>query len=325
MLDIKIKKKQGKKEYDYKLKTEAKIIAIMGLSGSGKTTFLRLLSGLIKPDSGYIKVDDKVFFDEKKINLKTRERKVGYVFQSENLFPHLSIERNLKLGLDKEDYPKVDEWIKRVDLKDKLESKPENISGGEKQRIAVIRALIHNPNLLLLDEAFNSLDEENKEILYREIKILLKSFSGYTILVTHDKNEALKLSDEIYYLHDEKLEKVYSNLIEGNITYLDENHLANTFTINFNDKVLKGSTVRSAFKLEEAIKLEIKAHDVNILRDSGKREDGFNYLTGTVKNVINNDLYEIDLSGNNFYGKGDKLQIGDEITARIGFKDINII
>ena len=326
MIDIKINKKQGQTTYDYQLNTQAKIVTIMGLSGSGKTTFLRLLSGLIKPDEGHIEVKGKILFkDNKKINLKTRERNIGYVFQSENLFPHLNVEKNLKLGLEKKDYDKVDLWLSRLSLIDKKTVKPENLSGGEKQRIAIIRALIHSPDILLLDEAFNSLDEENKRILYKEIKDLLRDFKGYTVIVTHDKKEALKLSEEIYYLNRGRLQLVYSNLIEGKVEEAKRDSLVNLIKVNYKSANINIASTRDNIKKGDEVKLEIKASDTLIISAGEKEEEGFNYYIGRTEKTLNENIYSVDLGNFSLYGKGHNLYIGEEVKLKVSFKDINII
>ena len=326
MIDIKINKKQGQITYDYHLNTQAKIVTIMGLSGSGKTTFLRLLSGLIKPDEGHIEVEGKILFkDNKKINLKTRERNIGYVFQSENLFPHLNVEKNLKLGLEKKDYDKVDLWLSRLSLIDKKTAKPENLSGGEKQRIAIIRALIHSPDILLLDEAFNSLDEENKRTLYKEMKDLLRDFKGYTVIVTHDKKEALKLSEEIYHLNRGRLQLVYSNLIEGKVEEAKRDSLVNLIKVNYKSANINIASTRDNIKKGDEVKLEIKASDALIISAGEKEEEGFNYYTGRIEKTLNKNIYSIDLGNFSLYGKGHNLHIGEEVKLKVSFKDINII
>ena len=323
MLDINIKKKFNNREYHYQIKTKAKTLAIMGESGSGKTTLLRLLSGLLKPDGGHICYDNRFTYKFGEVNLKTKDRKVGYVFQSENLFPHLTVEQNLKLGLKKESYGAIAKWLSRLGLVDKKNSKPDELSGGEKQRIAIIRSLLHNPDFLLLDEAFNSLDADNKRLLYKEIKEILKAYPGYTILVTHDTKEALKLAEEIYVLKEGNLKRVYNNLIEGQITAIERSVFGNTLSVGNGKLSFKVMTLKDDFQIGNQVKVEIKAQDIK-LQGIGSLE-GYNKMSVRVKEELEDSFYLVEALGNEFYVQGSKLTIGQELKVCFSYKTVNIV
>lgn len=327
MIDILLNKNIGNNTYNYKLKTNSKIIAIMGQSGAGKTTFLRLLSGLIKPDSGYIKINDFVMYDNDKINIKTKLRQIAYIFQHDNLFPHLNVAKNIGLGLNVNQVKNILFWLEKFGLGDIRNSKITNLSGGEKQRIALIRALLHNPRLLLLDEAFSSLDEENKNMLYNEIKSVLHSYKGHTIIVTHDYKEAMKLAEEIYYLSDNKFNKVWNNYIEGEIKSIDEKDSGDIFSISSGNLLLRGIVLKDFIKVGDIIKVEIESVNVRIGNMTNNEENFVdnNLLKGIIINRIDN-IYEISIDDKNLYARSDiTYELNSQVNIFIKFKNVNIV
>lgn len=327
MIDILLNKKVGNNSYLYNLKSNSRIIAIMGQSGAGKTTFLRLLSGLIQPDSGHIKINDFVMYDNKQINLKTKVREIAYIFQHDNLFPHLSVIDNILLGLNKDQTDNILYWLEKFGLGDIRNSKITNLSGGEKQRIALIRALLHNPRLLLLDEAFSSLDEENKNMLYNEIKSILHGYKGHTIIVTHDYKEAMKLADEIYYLSDNKLNKIWNNYIEGKIISIDEKARGDIFTIITGKLNLKGIVLKDFIKIGDIIKVEIESIKVKLGNKIFNENDFMynNILKGQIK-TKNKKIYEILVDDTIIFAQSEEdYAINSEVNVFIKFKHVNIV
>lgn len=166
------------------------IIAFIGPSGCGKSTILNLLAGLIKPQSGFIKTKEKI----------------GYMFQKDNLLEWLNILDNVLIGLKlqkkltKENKEYAKELLKKYGLYDFMKSKPSQLSGGMRQRVALIRALVTKPDLLLLDEPFSALDSQTRLNVSSDIYKIIKDFKITTILVTHDISEAISMADEIYIL-----------------------------------------------------------------------------------------------------------------------------
>jgi len=183
--------------------SDAKNIALLGPSGSGKSLTLKCIAGIIKPDCGYIELNGRVLFDsENHINLAPQKRKVGYLFQSYALFPNMSVKNNILMGLhsnkDKEEKLKIlNHFVKLLNIEEILDNYPHEISGGQAQRVALARILVSDPEILLLDEPFSALDAFLRNKLQMELKGLLKKYNKQTILVSHDRDEAYLLSNEI--------------------------------------------------------------------------------------------------------------------------------
>ncbi|NEZ46693.1 ATP-binding cassette domain-containing protein [Clostridium niameyense] len=209
MLYLDIHKRLDYFNLDCTLKLKNEVVALKGHSGSGKTTILNCISGIINPDSGFIKIQDKVVFSSKdKLSLPIRDRNIGYVFQNYALFPHMTIENNILFGVkNKKIYnlQYVNYLMDIFKIEHLKKRRPNEISGGEKQRVALARALSIKPEILLLDEPFSALDEDTKEIVYKEFLDYKKNFKITTLLVTHNKYEAKLLADKIISIKDGEL------------------------------------------------------------------------------------------------------------------------
>jgi molybdate transport system ATP-binding protein len=208
---IYINVKKSFKEVLFEVELEIKkneIIAIMGESGIGKSTFLRVIAGLEKA-KGSIKVDNVEY-----INLPPQKRSIGFVFQDYALFPNMKVIDNLLyVNKDISFANKLLEILKITRLKSRF---PLNLSGGEKQRVALARALMRRPKILLLDEAFSALDLATKEAIYKDFLAIHKEFNFTTIMVSHSLSEVYRLADKIYKLdkklyHLDKTPKDYIN------------------------------------------------------------------------------------------------------------------
>lgn len=201
MINIEIFKKLHSFNLNVRFEFRDEVLVIQGESGSGKTTILDCIAGIKKPDNGEIDINNKLLFSSKQSkNLPIKDRNISYVFQYYALFPHMTIKKNISFGLDCRQYPEDDnlEYIMETFKIKRLEHKyPNQISGGEKQRVAFARALVVKPEILLLDEPFSALDLDTRQPLYEEFRQLKKSNSISIILVTHDRNEAKLLGDEI--------------------------------------------------------------------------------------------------------------------------------
>ena len=172
------------------------IISFIGESGSGKTTFLKCLAGLEKINSGSIILNGKTLND-KSTFITPNKRKIGFVFQDYPLFPHLNVLENIKINLDKNYYSKIDYILELTNIKDLCARYPDQLSGGEQQRTCIARALVREPDLLLLDEPFSNLDSSIKTVIQDEIHKIIKQTKTTTILVTHDIKDTFNISDKI--------------------------------------------------------------------------------------------------------------------------------
>jgi len=192
---------------------EGEIVVLLGESGCGKTTTLKLVNRLLEPTSGQVLVEDKATTDWDPIALR---RRIGYVIQEGGLFPHFTIERNVGLvpRLSGWDEPRTNErareLLQLVGLNPKQFASryPSELSGGQRQRVGVARALAADPSLLLLDEPFGALDPLTRASLQREFAELARNLGKTAILVTHDVREALLLGSRIGLMHGGKLEVV---------------------------------------------------------------------------------------------------------------------
>ena len=214
MITIKVKKEmhtpQGKEwlDLDFKI-AEGEFVTLFGESGAGKTTFLRILAGLTQPQEGHIEIDGEIWFDSlKRINRPIQQRKTGFVFQGNNLFPNMTIRENLEYAsVDKKGYSSINDWVVAMGLKGLEDQKPDKISGGQKQRVALIRALINKPKVLLLDEPLSDLDFQSRLNLQDEIIKAYQKARITTILVSHDLSEVFKLSKKIFIIERGKIIK----------------------------------------------------------------------------------------------------------------------
>ena len=187
---------------------DGEIVSLLGVSGCGKSTTLQLIAGLINPDSG-----DITFNDKSVLNIPTGKREAVIVFQDYLLFPHMSVYENIEFGLKVKNInkkirkDKVDELIRLVKLNGYENKYPSELSGGQKQRVAIARTLAVNPKVLLLDEPFSNLDINLRNEMREFVLNLQKKLNITTILVTHDKEEALIMSDKIAVMVNGKIEQ----------------------------------------------------------------------------------------------------------------------
>jgi len=246
---------QGEEWLDVDLNiSEGEFIAIFGESGAGKTTILRFLAGLILPQEGFIEVDGEIWYDSRcKINLPVNSRKIGFVFQENNLFPHMTARQNLEYACSDRKYQgDIDEWISVLGLKGLEDQRPDKLSGGQKQRVALARALIRRPKMLLLDEPLSDLDIHSRLKLQDEIHKVYTKTRITTILVSHDISEIFKLSNMVFVLERGKIikfgspEKVFVNndlsgkfKFTGEILEIHQDGVLNILTISIGNQVTK--------------------------------------------------------------------------------------
>ena len=188
---------------------EGSFTTLLGSSGCGKTTILRLISGFLNPDSGTIKINGEI-----QNNVLPNRRKVGMVFQDYALFPHLTVEQNLFYGLNlakpsKEQKAQIEQIVKttaeNLDIQNLLKRFPSELSGGQQQRVALGRSLVLKPKILLMDEPLSSLDTNLRLKVREELKEIQKRLKITTVYVTHDREEAFSLSDKIAVMNHGKI------------------------------------------------------------------------------------------------------------------------
>ena len=210
MLKVNIQKKLKEFELDVDFELEKGCLGILGPSGCGKSMTLKSIAGIVNPDNGLISLatdKETVYFDSsQKINLKPQKRNVGYLFQNYALFPNMTVEENVAIGLSKNDEKKnVSEIIKRFHLEGLEKRYPRQLSGGQQQRVALARIMAYSPDVILLDEPFSAMDTFLKEQLRLELLNSLNDFDGFSILVTHNRDEAFQFCDELIILNQGKV------------------------------------------------------------------------------------------------------------------------
>ncbi|WP_128896824.1 ATP-binding cassette domain-containing protein [Longirhabdus pacifica] len=203
MLSINFTKKISRYTLHVNIQMENEIVILFAPSGTGKTTILHCIAGIMQPDAGVINVGDNVLFEKnhnKKKSLPIQKRDVGYVFQDYALFPHMTVKKNIMYALKEEQV--MNGLVKELGVAPLLHKYPQQISGGEKQRVALARALAAEPKVLLLDEPFSSLDIDTR----RQCGDLLRHMQGKmgipVLMVTHDRQEALELGHRFVTIQD---------------------------------------------------------------------------------------------------------------------------
>ena len=217
-VDIKIRKSFGSFELESEFYSEGGIMGLLGASGCGKTLTLQSIAGVIRPDEGHIIVNDRVLFDsEKKIDLHPRDRRVGYLFQNYALFPNMTVEQNINCGLlgeskrekrkisPEERAGRIKNVIEKMGLEGLEKRKPDQLSGGQQQRAALGRMLIGKPDIILMDEPMSALDSHLKLRLRFELLETLNDYGIDTIIVTHDRDEAYEMCNNIAVMDKGKI------------------------------------------------------------------------------------------------------------------------
>jgi molybdate transport system ATP-binding protein len=287
-----------------------RVTGIFGPSGSGKTTLLHLLAGLQKPSKGTIQVGNQLFVDTaSQIFLPAHKRQVGYVFQEGRVFPHMNVEANLKYGWKKNTHNQqyFDEVVDLLELRPFLKSQPLKLSGGEKQRIAIGRALMSNARLLLLDEPFTALDLSLKKQVISLLNRVIGHLKIPVIIVSHELKDLLMLTQNLIliksgkpeppmdYLELIRLQKLnefeglvnnYFNIYSGRILEMaKEKGITKVQIDGENSPVLFIETDEFLFHLGDVVKISLRGSDVVLSLDNVKEISIRNQLKGKVETI----------------------------------------
>jgi sulfate transport system ATP-binding protein len=268
-------------------------LVLLGASGSGKTTILRIIAGLEEPDTGRI-----ILHGTEVTELPARERGVGVIFQAYALFPRMTVEQNIGYGLRIRRRPRkeikevVDGLIELVRLEEHRKKFPSQLSGGQQQRVAIARTLAYKPRVLLFDEPFGALDAQTRVRLRREIRVLLRQVGVPAIFITHDQEEALELGDRIAVLNAGRLEQigtpdeVYNRPeTEYVATFLGAANLllgvASAGAVEIGTATIPAREDVQRFREGQAVKLVFRPEDV-YLSKTGELPEGCRRLTNGI-------------------------------------------
>lgn len=307
MITVDITKDLNTFNLESKFTQDTGILGFLGQSGSGKSMSLRCIAGLEKPSKGKIILNDTVLFDsEKKINLPPQKRNVGFLFQNYALFPNMTIYDNIAVGISNVDSAKkkllISDYLERFKITGLEKKYPWQLSGGQQQRVALARALITSPDILLLDEPFSALDYHLRLNMEKELKLILKSFKGTVIFVTHDINEAYRLCDNIIVFDDgktlenrEKCDLFDSpkSLTEATLTGCKNISKAN----KIDDSTIFAKDWGFSYKVlgevpNDVSNIAIRAHLIKIVKSSEPGENIYSYLvTNIIENPFDFNIY----------------------------------
>ena len=335
MLSVNITKAFGSFRLETQFEVEeGSITAIFGKSGAGKTSTINAIAGLTRPDVGVIQIGNTTLFDQNlRINLPIYKRQIGYVFQDDRLFPHMTVRNNLIYGTPKNrdvaNSLNLTDITGLLELAPLLERRPRTLSGGEKQRVAIGRALLANPKLLLMDEPLASIDVQHRfEILPFIQRVREKT--GITIIyVTHALEEVIFIADQIILLSEGQV--TAQGTVEEIMSRLDLHPMTSRFDagavisaiysgydreFDLGELSFDGGTLRIAGLNAEIgihLRAHIRARDVSLMLDKPKDTSVLNVFKGELIEIRHEDGPQLDLL----------INIGTPLIARITRKSLN--
>ncbi len=290
-LVIDIKKQLPEFDLQIALHCVDRSIGILGASGTGKSMLLKCIAGMETPSSGRIVINGKVLFDsDQKINLPSRDRHIGFLFQNYALFPHLTVSQNIAFGLPKEltalqIKQKVSEQLHSIELQGFGDRYPHQLSGGQQQRVALARALVSQPDILLLDEPFSALDTHLRSQMERELISVLSNYQGMTLFVTHNIEEAYRICTNLLILdHGHVMRYGEKSDVLENPANLETARL--TGCKNFSRIEAIAPDLIEALDWE--CKLQVNYSNPKLLTHIGIRAHHITFLENSVKNDLPN-------------------------------------
>jgi len=320
MLEIDVQRQLGSLSLEASFSCETSgITALFGRSGAGKTSLINMLAGLLRPDRGRIVLRGQTLFDSQRgIDLPPEKRRIGYVFQEGRLFPHLSVRSNLTYGFRRvpaaERRIGLDQVVGLLGIEALLERRPRALSGGEKQRVALGRALLANPHLLLMDEPLAGLDQPRKEEILPFVEQLKSDLDLPIVYVSHSMQEIVRLADTLVLMSNGRieavgpLEELTSRLDLRPLTGRYEAGAVLTTTVAGQDRTFGLTELRFAggrlrvphlnLPLGQALRIRIRARDVSISLDPPKNISILNVIPCIIEAIGEEKGPQIDLQLN---------------------------
>lgn len=277
-LIVDIKKKLPGFTMNINFEAGTEVMGLLGASGSGKSMTLRCIAGIETPDTGRIILNGRILYDsEKGINLPSRKRKVGLLFQNYAMFPHMTVEENIQFGLGDlklhEQKKKVGQMIALMQLEGLKKRYPNQLSGGEKQRAALARTLAVEPEVLLLDEPFSSLDEHLRNQMVKSLIETLSDYSGVTLFVTHNMEEAYRICSNLVILSKgnsapsgdkDSVFRAPQTLAAAQLTGCKNISLANKISDNILEATQWGCKLKISSEMPDITHVGIRAHHISL-------------------------------------------------------------
>ncbi len=306
MLDVDVRKRLGETALGIRFESAGGVTALFGRSGAGKTSTVQMIAGLMTPDAGRIALGGRILFDSADgIDIATPQRRVGVVFQEGRLFPHLSVRRNLLYAKAAGRNGRFSGVVGMLGLDALLERKPATLSGGEQQRVAIGRALLSEPDILLMDEPLASLDAARKAEILPYIERLRDEAGLPVVYVSHQIDEVARLADRVVLLSDGSVAATGS--VDEVFTRPELMPLTGRFqagavlAARVAEQDVAGAMSRLAIPggslwvpsvplpVGSAIRVRIRARDVSVALEKPKRVSIRNILPGTVRSVTESD------------------------------------
>ncbi len=323
-----MKKQMQAFDLDISFQCVGGVVAVFGPSGSGKTTIANAIAGLVEPDHGNITIGKHVLFDSQaSINVRPERRRIGYVFQDDRLFPHLSVRSNLTYGKphgsSRDTKTQLDQVVDILGLNKLLDRRPTTLSGGEKQRVSIGRALLASPQLLLMDEPLSNLDQARRNEILTFIEQLRDTFSIPILYVSHSVEEIVRIADQVVAISDGRL------LAQGTVDAVMNKHELGSILGPFDIGVVMEARVsmhdeqfhltrlsvpagtldiaRVDLPIGQGLRIRIRARDVILAQNKPERISTLNVLKGSVVEITDPDGPQVDVL----------LDVGSPLWARV--------